>query len=664
MREPIAPSLSLISDTEIAWACAIMGLPDNAFSAEGRADPRLAVMRSLDTLDVEACPGSGKTTLLVAKLAILANRWTSSRNGICVLSHTNAARTEIGDRLSASSAGVRLLRHPHFIGTIHSFVNEFLAVPWLRSKGFPIKAIDTEIALQDRWRRIPRNIQLGLGKKYMGWWSMTYTRPDYTGGPKEEYSSATPTYKAMLDACRASTAAGYYCFDEMFIWASELHDRHPYVINTIRRRFPFVFIDEVQDNCELQAAFLHRLFVDGENPVIRQRFGDSNQAIYHASDASGAVTDRFPGPEKADLPNSFRFGNEVALVAAPLGVRPQALVGLGPTPAKVQHATCKNTLFLFDDTSVLDVLPAYARHLLKSFDHEALARGEFTAVAGVHRSDKDDHLPRFMGHYAPDYLPELAGRLPKPASFLQFLARARLELEETRSTHPMTRCCAEAMLKLIELSSPDHTIPPVRPAHRHLLTLLSSDVDRRSYLTILDTFIVQRGHVSADQWQDTIRPRLIALAAGVIGGAITKGAALQYLAWTEESTVPENVEVKRTVNQFQYPDKNPKVSIRLASIHGVKGETHTATLVLESFQKTHQLKALLPWLTGKKPKGKSDNTAETPTLQERLKLHYVAMTRPSHMLCLALRRDALGKGDLEAFQGRDWHIVDCSASEN
>ena len=250
-----------------------MRLPRNAFAGENGADPRLAVIRSLEALDIEACPGSGKTTLLVAKLAILANRWKTRRRGICVLSHTNAARTEIGDRLSSTSAGHLLLRHPHFVGTIHSFVNEFLAVPWLRSKGRPIKAIDTQIALNDRWRRLPWGTRNYLEKQHDNPSSLTYTQPDYTGGGKNVYPAGKDTYQRMLKACQQSTEAGYYCFDEMFVWASELLDRFPNVIETIRGRFPFVFIDEVQDNSELQSAFLHRLFIEGDGPVVRQRFG-------------------------------------------------------------------------------------------------------------------------------------------------------------------------------------------------------------------------------------------------------------------------------------------------------------------------------------------------------------------------------------------------------
>ncbi|CAH2786542.1 MAG: Conjugative transfer ATP-dependent DNA helicase [uncultured Paraburkholderia sp.] len=326
--------------------------------------------------------------------------------------------------MSSTSAGHLLLRHPHFVGTIHSFVNEFLAVPWLRSKGWPIKAIDTEIALNDRWRRLPWGTKRYLEKQHDNLSSLTYTQPDHTGGGKNAYPVGKDTYQQMLSACQQSSEAGYYCFDEMFVWASELLDRFPDVIEAIRGRFPLVFIDEVQDNSELQSAFLHRLFTEGDGAVVRQRFGDSNQAIYHRSGASGAVTDSFPGPCKADLPNSFRFGQVVADFAAPLGVRPQAIVGQGPTTSRINHAGCQGALFPFDDASVLGVLPAYAEYLIEAFSPEALARGDFTAVAGVHSAEKDDHLPRFMGALRAG-LRSGRGRASAQASFVGTVPCAR-----------------------------------------------------------------------------------------------------------------------------------------------------------------------------------------------------------------------------------------------
>ncbi len=106
--------------------------------------PRRNILRSNESFDVVACPGSGKTTLLVAKLAMLAKRWSHSRRGICVLSHTNVARQEVEKKLADTSAGQRVLAYPHFVGTIHGFVNEFLALPTLRSEGQAVRLIDDD----------------------------------------------------------------------------------------------------------------------------------------------------------------------------------------------------------------------------------------------------------------------------------------------------------------------------------------------------------------------------------------------------------------------------------------------------------------------------------------------------------------------------------------
>src|SRR5687768_16644869 len=88
-----------VSDRDVAWACDVLKLKAEAFGGADGNDPSLGILKSRIAIDVAACPGSGKTTLLVAKLAILARRWTARDQGICVLSHTNVARREIETRL-------------------------------------------------------------------------------------------------------------------------------------------------------------------------------------------------------------------------------------------------------------------------------------------------------------------------------------------------------------------------------------------------------------------------------------------------------------------------------------------------------------------------------------------------------------------------------------
>jgi len=111
-------------------------------------------------------------------------------------------------------------------------------------------------------------------------------------------------------------------------------------------------------------------------------------------------------------------------------------------------------------------------------------------------------------------------------------------------------------------------------------------------------------------------------------------------------------------NRFHYPNhENPDISIRLGSIHSVKGQNHTATLVLDTFLNGRNGKTCLDymksWILGDSTgKGK-----EGPENTKRLKLHYVAMTRPTHLLCLAMKYDSFTGNEIDNLKGRDrWNI--------
>ncbi|MGH1420155.1 MAG: UvrD-helicase domain-containing protein, partial [Hyphomicrobiaceae bacterium] len=293
MPEPIRFIPPVITDDDIHWSCETLGLPANAFHGPDGNDPRQQVISSLDPLDIEACPGSGKTTLLVAKLAILARKWSDLRRGICVLSHTNVAREEIETCLGHSPEGQKLLSYPHYIGTIHSFINQFLSVPWLRSLGYPATTFDNELCEKHRRRLLQLN-RFGVLRN----WVENRERVPHTK-VVQNWHLASPEFRVVKEngdswfvnpnapsAVQLSSLArlcakdGYHRFEEVFMWAHDLLGKETEVAAAIRQRFPLLFIDEVQDNNEDQSALLHRLFIEGDGPVIRQRFGDSNQAIY------------------------------------------------------------------------------------------------------------------------------------------------------------------------------------------------------------------------------------------------------------------------------------------------------------------------------------------------------------------------------------------------
>jgi DNA helicase-2/ATP-dependent DNA helicase PcrA len=354
---------TVITDEDIGWACRVLKLPATAFSGSDGKDPRMEVLKSTATLDIEACPGSGKTTLLVAKLAILSRRWSNPRRGLCVLSHTNVARREIEQRLGNNATGQRLLSYPHFVGTIHSFVIEFLSMPWLRSLGYPVRVIDNDLCEQHR-RRLLRLSQFSALARYVtaresngkvnvvSNWRVATPAFDIRKGEsgEPEFNDATkPASRQLCALAKKCVTDGYHRYDEMFMWGHDLLDNLPDVCEVVRKRFPMLFIDEVQDNSEEQSFLLFRLFTKGDNAVFRQRFGDANQAIYqHAGLTSGATTDQFPDScIRREIPNSHRFSQEIANLANPLALKPQNLIGCGPFATALHPRRSASTQFSF-----------------------------------------------------------------------------------------------------------------------------------------------------------------------------------------------------------------------------------------------------------------------------------------------------------------------------
>lgn len=654
-----------IEDSDISWVCEVLSLPAIAFSGSDGQDPRLTVLKSLDTLDVEACPGSGKTTLLVAKLAILARKWTESRRGLCVLSHTNVARREIELRLGNTAEGQHLLSYPHFIGTIHSFVNEFMAIPWLRSKKCPIVMINDEIALTRRWWKLSPRTRSALEKNNHDRRLLRFK--DAAFGLKVPWGRGilgvhTETYQSLSNACRESVREGYSCYDEMFIWAHELIDKVPEVMGILRERFPILFIDEVQDNSELQSKLLQRVFMEGDDVALRQRFGDVNQAIYqHPRQMKGATTDLFPmSAVRADIPNSFRFGQNIADLADPLAPEPQGLRGKGPAATNVKSDTSdKHAIFLFDDESIDRVLETYAAYLIEIFSEDDLQQGVFTAIGAVHRPGGDDHVPRHVGCYWPDYNCEIGLADPQPKTFVQYVMAGRRVSKTSKETCALVEKIAEAVIRLARIANADFKPGSRKRKHRSVVELLGENDEARTiYMDLICNLAVERTALTESVWNTKWRPAVEEIVEGVAGVRVVGNDSDTFLKWRESEDVERGqAEQKESDNFFQYPNESPLVEIRVGSIHSVKGETHTATLVLETFYRSHHLRAVKEYLLGKKVDVNSINA----TLRSRLRLHYVAMTRPTHLLCLAMRSDALSDGEIEQLKTRRWRVARVTA---
>ena len=651
---------------DISWASCILGLPAEAFFGNDGADPRQEVLKSMECMDIAACPGSGKTTLLVAKLAILAEKWQHRTRGICVLSHTNAARHQIESRLGNAASGQCLLSYPHYVGTIHGFVGDLLALPWLRSQGYPIRIIDTAISTARRWSSLPFATRSGLEKDRLDSSVMSVKSPDFSVGAvrwgKGQLGTQTKTYEEIRNACQRSIAEGYLCYEELFVWASDLMDKIPSVVRPIRSRFPVLFIDEAQDNSEEQSAILYRIFMDGSNPVVRQRFGDCNQAIFDPGSEKEATTDRFAciGATR-DLPNSHRFGQTIATLVDPLGLIPydRGLQGHGPQKCLASGTEeGEHTIFLFGDDGINRVLQDYAELLLGTFSADELREGTFAAVGMIHRGEGEAHKPHHVGHYWAEYDSELGRTDPKPPTLVQYVLAGQAQARLRGESHAAVGKIADGICRLAGMAQGGRPVHQRGNAHRRVMALLEERADARErYEDFVITFAVKKEILTKEAWVDRWRGAVQEIAEAISGASLVSAEANDFLEWHDGMDVSGSpVDLSSRGNIFSHSSGGKEVLIQVGSIHSVKGQTHTATLVLETYWYTHNLESLLPWLSGDRAGAGAANDRQ----KYRLKVHYVAMTRPSHILCLAMKQSTFdGDPDHELLcklGERGWHI--------
>ena len=121
--------------------------------------------------------------------------------------------------------------------------------------------------------------------------------------------------------------------------------------------------------------------------------------------------------------------------------------------------------------------------------------------------------------------------------------------------------------------------------------------------------------------------------------------------------LPENFLDKNiAVNQTEKSEKNIFIDpirgrrIIFDTIHGVKGETHDATLYLETDRKrASDLSRILPYY-GVGKLGSSD------LFDYSRKLAYVGMSRPKKLLCVAMQAKTYEKS--KGVFDNDWEIID------
>ena len=249
---------------------------------------------------INACPGSGKTFSVAARISHLLKNRSFHHQGIAAISFTNTAWQEIEKKLRDDFIVDVPIRFPHFLGTIDSFINTYIFLPY----GHLIMGCDQR----------PQLIG-GLGYNHLSWKNprkyyndiCIYIDPDELfdkvsfdinnnpisiANPQDfnfswnkihnKDGSLNKKVQVIIDNKWLRFSESKACQADANYFAFRILNEFPLIARNISLRFPYLIIDEAQDTTDVQMAIVDILQQHTKEIML---IGDPDQAIFEWNNA-------------------------------------------------------------------------------------------------------------------------------------------------------------------------------------------------------------------------------------------------------------------------------------------------------------------------------------------------------------------------------------------
>lgn len=625
----------IITNNDISWAERVLLPPDKHFDVEQKA-----VIRCFETTDILACPGSGKTTALLAKLLILSQHMSPKNNsGICVLTHTNVAIDEI--KRHANFASNKLFNYPNHFGTIQSFVDKYLAIPaYIQRFHKRPFCIDNEFfnSVIGRGYNTLHAARIWLDNRREGGLEylreLRFNKDNFCISPKPNGQAFinvnTKTYKEINSLKLRILDWGYLCYDDAYSLAFEYLREHPQIRELISKRFAYVFIDEMQDTSTTQSELFNNIF--NENVVI-QKIGDVNQSIFDY-DADLECGWEVNNDRTMFITGSKRFSNSIASKVENLCVCRQPITGVG------RQSEITPVIIIYDDTTILQVLNKFGEIIIRNNLHQH----ETSIFKAVGWRGKPHDRERTIPNYWEGYSKEIKAKRTEFSNLKSYLAPQPDSFIFSKGTNFYKRRLVEAFLKCLriaKITDNDRAFTD-KKLHRYIL---ENDPNFYKYFrTRLATWCLQI-HEKKEVFEE-INNFLTNKFRYFFNYQLND--ELDNFINSSDLEV-DNEEALQSNNIYKYFSGTTEIEIEVSTIHSVKGETHTATCYLETFCYKYDIKRIMDYMKGQY----TEPTQKR--IKQNLKMAFVGMSRPSHLLCVAIHRDSISTQE-EDLRRSGWDV--------
>lgn len=210
-----------------------------------------------------AIPGSGKTFAVAKRLAnIIDNEILLPHQGVLALSFTNNASKEITNTFFKTTK--KPLKHPHYVGTIDSFLHNYIFVPFAHLV-MGNRAKQPEILTSNEF----------LIERYPAFQRVNYKPLDVSYNIDGSLTHNDTRFEAPMK--RMMHENNLVNFNDVNYYSLKILENKS-ICELIIKRFPYIIVDEAQDCSDIQMAIIDRLCaINHQNIAL---VGDPFQSIY------------------------------------------------------------------------------------------------------------------------------------------------------------------------------------------------------------------------------------------------------------------------------------------------------------------------------------------------------------------------------------------------
>ena len=551
-------------------------------------EERKRAIKNLETVDIVACAGSGKTTLMCSKIDILTSKQPFEGNkGVAVLSLTNVAIEQIRFKLGKNHS---VFKYPNFCETMQKFVTSFVLNGWIATKyNRKIESIDNGLFIQYFKSKMNRKKVLYLERVnfsfedvYSDGENVFYREQkienikisNLTAEKKKEYIESIKMIKLQL------ISEGIFNYRDAFEISTKYLKENNKLKEFIKNRFQICFVDEMQDCRKWEKDFLEECFSD----VCFQKIGDPNQQIYDET--------YWQPTKKIIINNSIRNSVNIAEFANKFEDVSNNMTG------RIQN-NIKVKFLVYNSKNILKVKSKYIEEIKKE-NLEKIDSANFKMIGKI--AKKNEGKIELID-YCDSIKEEESNNYDK-----LFLER----LKQNKN---------KVLITLYEM-----------------MYYVYRKIDKNNYLRINNknefndriSLYINNEKIYRDLRNS--KYDILSFSKKFIENIlINLFTNKEYFKAAYKSILDEKtIDVTKI---FNFEENGLKIETK--TIAGVKGETHTATLVCETFYRNYDIEYILENYIRQNKNNK--------TVKEILHTLYVAFTRPTDMLCIAIREEVYCK---------------------